>query len=94
MNALATFQRLMKKVLIVLQWQILALYLDDVIEFAKTPEEHLTRLALVLEQCKMSGLKLKPKKCDLLQRSVSLLGHMVDATGIHTYPEKVRKVIE
>ena len=93
-NAPATFQRLMEKVLAGLQWKILALYLDDVIVFAGSPEEHLDRLAVVLERCRVAGLRLKPKKCDLLRRSVSFLGHVVDASGIHTDPEKVQKVVD
>jgi hypothetical protein len=91
-NAPATFQRLMEKVLEGLQWKILALYLDDIIVFAPTQEEHLKRLSTVLDRCRKAGLKLKPTKCDLMRDSVEFLGHIVDAGGIRTDPAKVKQV--
>ena len=93
-NAPATFQRLMEAILTGLQWKILSLYLDDIIIFANGVEEHLRRLQMVFERCQSAGLKLKPKKCDLLKRSVHLLGHVVDKEGIRTDPEKVKKFLE
>ena len=93
-NAPATFQRLMERILTGLQWKILALYLDDIIIFAGDVDEHLQRLRLVFERCRAAGLKLKPKKCNLLKESVQFLGHVVDSEGIKTDPEKVRKVLE
>ena len=41
---------------------------------------------------KNAGLKIKPSKCHLLQRSVHYLGHVVSAEGIKTDPEKIRSV--
>jgi hypothetical protein len=61
-NAPATFQRLMEQVLQGLQWKILALHLDDIIIYAPTADEHVRRLALVLERCRTAGLKLKTSK--------------------------------
>jgi hypothetical protein len=37
-------------------------------------------------------LKLKPKKCDLMKRSVAFLGHVIDGEGIHMDPEKIRVI--
>ena len=91
-NAPATFQRLMERVLAGLQWRILALYLDDVIVFASSIEDHLNRLEEVFKRCQEAGLKLKPKKCSFLQESVQFLGHLVDAKGVHTDPEKIEKI--
>ena len=91
-NAPSTFQRLMEKVLSGYQWKILVLYLDDVVVFATEFEEHLKRLRQVFQRFSNAGLKLKPKKCDLLKRQVKFLGHVVDEAGIHTDPEKIEKV--
>jgi hypothetical protein len=93
-NAPATFQRLMEKVLEGLQWKVCALYLDDIIVFAPTAEEHLRRLALVLDRCGQAGLKLKPSKCEIMKTRVSFLGHVVDASGIRTERTKVKMVEE
>jgi hypothetical protein len=85
-NAPATFQRLMERVLDWLQWKILALYLDGIIVYAPTVEEHVRRLAIVLDRCRQAGLKLKPAKCELMKRSVHFLGHVGNADGVRTDP--------
>lgn len=90
----ATFQRLMDLVLTGLNLETCLVYLDDIIVFSSTPEEHLQRLRQVLERIQSCGLKLKPSKCALLQRSVNFLGHVVSADGVATDPEKVRLVTQ
>ena len=91
-NAPATFERLMEKVLEGLQWKILVLYLDDIVVFAKNPEQLLERLSQVFSRLLEAGMKLKPKKCDLLKRSVAFLGHVIDGEGIHMDPEKIKVI--
>ncbi|KAK7893154.1 hypothetical protein WMY93_022306 [Mugilogobius chulae] len=54
-----------------------------------TLEEHETRLMKVLNRMKNYGLKLSPEKCQFFQPSVKYLGHVVDAQGVHTDPNKV-----
>ena len=88
-NAPATFERLMERVLRGLQWQVAVVYLDDVIVWGRTFEEHYQRLATVLGRFRTAGLKLKPKKCDLFKTEVSFLGHLVSAEGVRTDPAKV-----
>ena len=80
-NAPATFERLMENVLKGLQWEILLVYLDDVIVFGKTVEDELKRLCKVFERLRSARLKLKPSKCHLFQRSVTYLGHIVSTEG-------------
>ena len=62
-NALATFQHLMETCLgeMHLKWCII--YLDDIIVFSKTPEEHIERLRGMFEKLAVAGLRLKPSKC-------------------------------
>ena len=74
-NAPGTFQRLMEVVLNGLQWTSCLIYLDDVIVFGRSFDEHMSRLQDVLDRIKCSGLKLSPKKCRLLQPEVCFLGH-------------------
>jgi hypothetical protein len=93
-NAPATFQRLMERVLRGLQWKSLVLYLDDVVIFGNSFDQHLERLEQVFQRLRVAGLKLKPKKCAFFQREVAFLGHVVNGEGVHTDPEKVRKIAE
>merc|ERR1711893_274924 len=91
-NAPATFQRLMEKVLAGLVWDFVVVYLDDVVIFSKTLEEHLGHLKVVLERFKKSGLKLKPRKCELCRDKVEYLGHTVSPEGVGTKDDLIEKV--
>ena len=92
-NAGATFQRLMDIVMSGLNLEMCLVYLDDIVVYARTPEEHLERLAVVFERLSQAGLKLKPEKCRFFQRSVQFLGHVISHEGIGTDPEKIRAVM-
>ena len=92
-NAPATFQRLMERVLMGLQWEQCLVYLDDIIVFGKTFEETLKRLRTVMERLEAASLKLKPSKCKWFQRSMTYLGHVVSGEGIKCDPEKVSQVV-
>ena len=91
-NAPATFQRLMESCLgdLNLNWCII--YLDDVVVYAPTVEEHLKRLEGVFQKLKAAGLKLKPSKCKLFKKSISYLGHVVSEEGVRTDPKKIEAV--
>lgn len=91
-NAPSTFQRLMTCCFGDLNFTHLLIYLDDLIIFSKTFEEHLERLQLVFDRLREHGLKLKPSKCQLMKKEVQYLGHIVSAEGIKTDPEKISKV--
>jgi len=93
-NAGATFQRLMNIIMSGLCFQCCLVYLDNIIVFSRTPEQHLDRLRIVLERLRSARLKLTPEKCTLFQRSVSFLGHVVTEKEIETDPTKVRAVME
>jgi len=93
-NGPATFQRLMDLTMAGLNYQICLVYLDDIILMSKTVEEHLERLKLVLDRLRGAGLKLKPSKCKLLQKTISFLGHVVSENGVATDPAKVQSVQE
>ena len=67
-------------------------YLDDLIIFNKDIDSHLTSLESVLLRLREAGLKAKLSKCDFLRKSISFLGHVVDADGIHTMDDKIKAV--
>ena len=66
-NALATFQQLMETCLQEMHLKWCIIYLDDIIVFSKTPEEHIERLRGVFEKLAAAGLRLKPSKCKLFK---------------------------
>jgi len=93
-NAGATFQRLMDIVMAGLAFDMCLLYLDDIIVFAGSSDQHLERLKIVLERLSKAGLKLKPSKCNMLQKSVEFLGHLVSGNGITAHPDKIAAVVD
>lgn len=91
-NSGATFERLMEKVLAGLSWKICLLYLDDIIIFSKTFDEHMDHIDQVFNRLGEANLKLSPKKCHLLRKEVTFLGHTVSENGIATDEEKIKAV--
>ena len=91
-GTVASFQRLMDMILAGLNLNICLAYLDDIVLFSKTPEEHLQRLEILLRRLQEANLKLKPSKCRLLQTSVGFLGHVVSADGIATDSSKTQLI--
>ena len=75
-----------------LNWCII--YLDDIIVFSRTPEEHIHRLKAVFEKLKAAGLKLKPSKCDFFKKEIKYLGYVVSEQGVSTDPDKIKAVTE
>ena len=87
-NAPATFQRLMQRVLGDLHLNGCVVYIDDIVIYSKTEEEHEILLRKVFQKIREAGLKLSPKKCRLFQREIKCLGHVVSAEGISCDPSK------
>ena len=81
-NAPATFSRLMDRVLAGLHWETCLFYLDDIIVFSSTWEEHLARLREVFERLGHAKLKLGAAKCTFAAKEVSYLGHRVTEEGL------------
>ena len=74
-NLLAMFQRLMQNCLDELNFIYCLIYLDDIIVFLQTAEEHLHRLHVVFDQFHEYNLKLKPSKCSLFKEEINYLAH-------------------
>ena len=91
-NAPATFQRLMECVLAGLTYEQCLIYLDDVIVFSSTFDEHLHRLRNVLAALREAHLQLKLSKCSFACTEVTYLGHVVSAKGVTPDPQKVAAV--
>lgn len=75
-----------------LQWTTCLVYLDDIIVFGKTFQEHLGRLEQVFRKLHQANLKVKPSKCNLFAKQVSYLGHIISVEGVKADPSKVETV--
>ena len=91
-NAPATFQRLMERCMGDMNLRDCLIYLDDIIIFSSTFDEHLGHLEAVFKRLQEHNLKLKPSKCEFLRNRVVYLGHVVSEEGIHTDPSKIEAV--
>ena len=97
-NAPAVFQRLMQRVLAGLNPDagpdFVAVYIDDVLVFSRTLEEHLSHLQAVIERIQEAGLKLKPVKCSFAHSEVEYLGHLVTPEGLKTKQKLVEAITQ
>ena len=93
-NAPATFQRLMERCMGELNLRECLIFLDDILIFSDTFEEHIKRIEAVFSRLHEHGLKLKPSKCEFFKSTVSYLGHVVSANGVETDPEKIKALSE
>ncbi|XP_057329925.1 uncharacterized protein LOC130670528 [Microplitis mediator] len=91
-TAPATFQRIMNIVLSGLQGIEVFVYLDDIVIYASSLEEHSLKLERVMKRLKDANLKLQPDKCEFLRREVIYLGHIISAEGVRPDPAKVTAV--
>ena len=93
-NSPATFQRLMNQVLGPLRFEYALVYLDDVLVYSATFDEHLTRLEAVLTCIQKASLSIKLKKCFFAQAKTAYLGHIISGEGIEPDPKKLSAVKE
>ena len=91
-NAAQSFQRFIDQVLHGLEFCFS--YIDDLLIASPDPATHRHHLRLVLTRLEEHGLVINPDKCEFGQASLQFLGHIVDATGIRTLPDKVAAIQE
>lgn len=88
----STFQRLMERCMGSLNQSEVLVFIDDLIVFSETLEEHEHCLIQVLNHFKEYGLKLSPYKYTFFQTSIRYLGHVVSEHGVSTDPSKIEAV--
>lgn len=93
-NAPATMQRLMDSVLAGLKWQTCLVYLDDIVCFNPSFDQHLIDLRALLSRLRGASLTANLKKCSFASDSITFLGYRVSPAGLQTDPDKIRAVAE
>ena len=91
-NAPASFQRLMDDLLRGLQGIILFVYLDDIVIYSNTLQEHEKKINLLFSRLRKAGLKLQIDKCEFLKTEVNYLGHVLSEKGLSPDPKKIEAV--
>ena len=89
-QAPAYFQELMTGILKDFPFAIA--YLDDIIIFSKTPQEHLSHIHMVFEKLKSANLSMKKSKCSFFSKEIQYLGHILSATSIQPLPSKTHTI--
>jgi hypothetical protein len=92
-NAPAYFMYLMNKVFMEYLDRFVVVFIDDILIFSKTMEEHEEHLRLVLEKLRSNQLYAKFSKCEFWLTEVALLGHVISAGGVSVDLGKVKDVL-
>ena len=92
-NAAPTFQKNMEVMLTGLVWKCCIVYIDDIIIYSDSFEEHKKHLRKVLKRLKAANIVLKPSKCDIARKEVEYLGHIVGNGQLKTTKHNVDKVL-
>ena len=92
-NAPSTFQRLMNNILKPVLYESALVYLDNIIIFSKTIEEHIKHIETVFKLLARNGLKLKEKKCEFFKTKIDYLGHVVSADGVAPDDKKIQSIL-
>ena len=93
-NMPATFQWLMQNCMGKLNFVYCLIFLDDLIVFSSTTEEHLHQLRVVFGHLREYNLKVKPSKCSLFKEEINYLAHKVSKAGIHPSDINVKAIAE
>jgi hypothetical protein len=93
-NAPANFMYLMNSVFMPELDKFAVVFIDDILIYLRSMEEHEEHLQIVLQQLRDHQLYVKFSKCEFLIKEVSFLGHVVSPEGIAVDPSKIKEVLE
>ncbi|CAF0917660.1 unnamed protein product [Rotaria sordida] len=93
-NAPSSFQRIMYELLVNTRWDFCLVYIDDVIIFSRTFDQHVTHLNEVFSVLYNANLQLNPQKCSLIQYEINYLGHTINQQGIRPLQDNVDAIIK
>jgi hypothetical protein len=93
-NGPSIFQRVMQGILAPYLWLFCLVYIDDIVIYSKSYEDHIDHLDKVLQAIAAANITLSPSKCHMFYSSILLLGHKVSRLGLSTHAEKVQAVMD
>ena len=93
-SAPGIFQKAMNEVLSDLIGTCCMIYIDDIVVYGRSIQEHHVNLTRVLARLRQHGLQLKPTKCDMAKDSIELLGFQVSAEGLRPLPSRVADLLK
>lgn len=93
-NAPATFQRLMNSVLKEFINNICVVYLDDILVFSTSLEEHIDSLKKIFNTLRKHNLKIQFDKCNFLAKETEYLGHVLTPEGVKPNPKKIDDIVK
>lgn len=91
-GAPSTFQRVMDNVLRGIQNEICSVYLDDIIIYSASLQEHIEHIRKVFQRLRETQFKVQLDKCEFLKNEVAYLGHIITPEGVMPNPEKIKAV--
>jgi hypothetical protein len=92
-NALTYFMYLMNKVFIEYLDKFVVVFIDDILVYSRSEEEHKEHLRLALQKLRENRLYAKLSKCEFWMKQVAFLGHVILKGGIYVDPCKVQDVL-
>ncbi|CAN6225874.1 unnamed protein product [Urochloa humidicola] len=92
-GAPATFQAIMNHILAPLLRKCVVVFIDDILIYSKTKEEHAQHIKMVFDLLKEHQFKVRLSKCTFAQTQLKYLGHVITAEGVATDPKKVQDVL-
>lgn len=93
-NAPATFQCVMNEILTPFLRKLVLVFLDDILIYSPSLEQHVEHLRLVFQRLKDTKFFLKKSKCSFAQSSIDYLGHIISANGVATDPTKMEAMLK
>jgi hypothetical protein len=93
-NALTHFMHLMNSIFMLELDNFVVVFIDDILIYLRSMEEHKGHLRIVLQQLREHQLYSKFSKCEFLIKEVPFLGHVVSPEGIAVDPSKVKEVLD
>ncbi|CAF1174543.1 unnamed protein product, partial [Didymodactylos carnosus] len=93
-NAPPSFQRIMNNLVANGRWQYCLVYLDDIIVFSKTFDEHIEHLHNILQVLDRANFQLNPSKCSFIKNEIDYLGHTINSKGIKPLKTNIQTIID
>lgn len=93
-NAPSVLQRALRSILGDLSYKCTINYLDDIVVYSKTLEDHIIHLKQVFEKLRSNNIKLRMKKCSFISPSVEFLGFKIHHDSVSPNPDKVKALQE